>query len=119
MRVAGYLSRWDFILDHCLGRRVLHLGCVGETDDIPDVKVKAFRSKRVIHARLMEVAREVVGVDLDAETIKLIRSQLGTGNLVVFASRRAQPLAQFQAASLYSGMHCSLRCNYCSVLLRK
>jgi SAM-dependent methyltransferase len=83
MRVAGYLSRWDFILDHCLGRRVLHLGCVGETDDIPDVKVKAFRSKRVLHARLMEVAREVVGVDLDAETIKLIRSKLGTENLVI------------------------------------
>jgi ubiquinone/menaquinone biosynthesis C-methylase UbiE len=83
MRVAGYLSRWDFILDHCVGRRVLHLGCVGETDVSPEVKIEAFRSKRVLHPRLMEVAREVVGVDLDAATIKLIRSKLDTGNLVI------------------------------------
>jgi ubiquinone/menaquinone biosynthesis C-methylase UbiE len=83
MRVAGYLSRWDFILDHCVGRRVLHLGCVGETDVSPEVKIEAFRSKRVLHPRLMEVAREVVGVDLDAKTIKLIRSKLDTGNLVI------------------------------------
>jgi len=83
MRVAGYRSRWDFILDRCIGRRVLHLGCVGETDVPPAVKIEAFRSKCVLHPRLMEVAREVVGVDLDAETINLIHSKLGTGNLVI------------------------------------
>jgi hypothetical protein len=83
MRVAGYLSRWDFILGYCVGRRVLHLGCVGETELSSEVKVEAFRSKRVLHPHLREVAREVVGVDLDAETIKLLHSKLGPGNLVI------------------------------------
>jgi hypothetical protein len=84
MRVAGHLSRWDLISCHCVGRRVLDARCVGdgETGLSREIKVEAIRSKHLLQPLLTEVAREVVGVDLDSETIKLIHLQLGTGNSV-------------------------------------
>ena len=44
MRVVGYLSRWDFILCHCIGRRVLNRGCDGETALSREVRVEAIHS---------------------------------------------------------------------------
>jgi 2-polyprenyl-3-methyl-5-hydroxy-6-metoxy-1,4-benzoquinol methylase len=81
MKVAQYCSRWDFILKRCTGRRVLHLGCIGETDVSTDQKLSAFAARRVLHPHLMAAAREVVGLDLDGDAIDLLRSKLGVQNL--------------------------------------
>lgn len=83
MKVAQYFSRWDFILKRCNGRRVLHLGCIGETDVSTHEKLSAFAAGRVLHPHLMAVAREVVGVDLDGAAIELIRSNLGVQNILL------------------------------------
>jgi len=83
LKVSGYCSRWEFILKRCEGRTVLHLGCIGETDVSSEDKLEAFAAKRVLHPHLLGVAREVVGVDLDAPTVELIRSHLRVENILI------------------------------------
>jgi 2-polyprenyl-3-methyl-5-hydroxy-6-metoxy-1,4-benzoquinol methylase len=83
MKVTQYCSRWGFILKRCNGRRVLHLGCIGETDVSTREKLSAFAAGRVLHPHLMAAAREVVGVDLDGAAVELIRSNLGVQNILL------------------------------------
>ncbi len=82
MKVRSYCSRWDFIFRRCRGRAVLHLGCIGETDVSVNKKLEAFAKKRVLHPHLVDLAREIVGVDSDVPAIELIRSRLGVENLI-------------------------------------
>jgi hypothetical protein len=78
MKISGYFSRWDFVLERCRGRSVLHLGCIDETDVSPEDKLQAFRPKRVLlHPHLVAAAREVIGVDIEANAVALLRSELG------------------------------------------
>lgn len=83
MRVSGYRSRWNFVLKRCAGRTVLHLGCIGETDASPHEKLRAFIQRRVLHPHLMVIGREVVGVELDAAAVELIRSALGVPSILI------------------------------------
>jgi SAM-dependent methyltransferase len=82
-KVSGYFSRWDFLCERCKNRTILHLGCVGETDVSAEAKAEAFAANRVLHAHLMEVAARVVGVDIDAAAVELIRSRQGVDNLII------------------------------------
>jgi SAM-dependent methyltransferase len=82
-KISGYFSRWNFVLERCRGRSVLHLGCIGETDASPEDKLQAFRAKRVLHPHLVAAAREVIGVDIDADAVDLLRSELGLDGMVV------------------------------------
>jgi SAM-dependent methyltransferase len=83
MKVSGYFSRWNFILERCRGRSVLHLGCIGQTDVSPKDKLQAFRAKRVLHPHLMASAREVIGVDIDGNAADLLTSELGPNGILV------------------------------------
>jgi len=99
MKVSGYRSRWAFILKRCEGRSVLHLGCVGETDVSPEHKVQAFSAKRVLHPHLMAIAREVLGIDVDARAVELLRAQLGVSGIVVGDAQHLEelgPAKQFE-----------------------
>jgi hypothetical protein len=83
MKVIGYCSRWDLILKRCTKRTVLHLGCIGETDRTTREKLEALQSGSALHPHLMKVATEVIGIDLDAESIELAKSHLGMAGLFV------------------------------------
>ena len=83
MKVIGYCSRWDLILRRCTKRTVLHLGCIGETDRTRREKLEALQSGLALHPHLMKVAAEVIGIDLDAESIELAKLHLGVPGLFV------------------------------------
>ena len=57
--MKSYFSRWNFVLVGC--RNVLHLGCVDETDVSPE--------------------EQVIGVDIDANAVDLLRSELGLNGM--------------------------------------
>jgi 2-polyprenyl-3-methyl-5-hydroxy-6-metoxy-1,4-benzoquinol methylase len=81
--VLGYCSRWSFILNRCRGLRVLHLGCIGETDVSPEEKLNAYVAGRVLHPHLAAVCRELVGIDIDSASVELLRSRLGERNILI------------------------------------
>ena len=70
-------GRIDFVLQRCKGKKVLHLGCVNE--GLTKARIK---SGNLLHIRLIDVAKEVWGVDISAEGIELLRKH-GIDNLVV------------------------------------
>jgi len=76
-KVKTVIGRMDFVIDRCKGKRVLHLGCVDE-----GLTQERIKSGSLLHTRLMGVAKEVWGVDIGAEGIKLLREH-GIDNLVV------------------------------------
>lgn len=63
-------SRDDFIVTHCNGKRVLHLGCAAS-----GVTVQALGDRTLLHLRLLEVAERVIGMDLDGESLAHMRAQ--------------------------------------------
>lgn len=71
VRVDGVVDRRDLIVRLATGRRVLHLGCV-------DDRLTEHRliTGELLHARLAAVAAELVGVDLSASGIELLRREL-------------------------------------------
>lgn len=64
----GAVSRDEYILRACRGMDVLHLGC----SDAPYTKSK-YRSGRLLHASLRDVANKLVGVDIDEESVEWLR----------------------------------------------
>src|SRR5207248_4425866 len=76
-QISGYCSRWDFLLKKCTNKTVLHLGCIGETDCSLDEKLEAFRTGRALHPNLIRVASDVVGIDLNAAAVHLVRTKAG------------------------------------------
>ena len=76
--MEGYVEREAWILDLAAGKRVLHLGFIGETEGTLERRVAAF--DRSFHARLMGRARVVVGVDQAREVVDEL-SRRGVENL--------------------------------------
>ena len=72
-----YVSRTDFILERCVGKSVLHLGCSSG---------EALRhwlgtgKEAILHLRLAEVAEELYGVDIHEPSLQVLR-ELGVQNL--------------------------------------
>jgi len=67
MKPATYVNRDQAIIEIARGRRVLHLGCVGNTDLSSDQRVHL--APHSLHWKLSKQA-EVVGVDYSAEVIE-------------------------------------------------
>ena len=60
-------ERREYILDHCRGRSVLHVGCT----NFPNTLAK-IQTGTLLHGKLKEVTRVLHGVDVDAEGIELL-----------------------------------------------
>ena len=76
-KVEIVIGRMNFVIERCRGKKVLHLGCVDE--GLTEERIK---NGRLLHTRLMDVAKEVWGVDISVEGIELLRKH-GIDNLVV------------------------------------
>jgi SAM-dependent methyltransferase len=63
---GALVDRREFILERCVGRRVLHLGCV----DKPYLEEK-LAAGTLLHGLLVERAAKVVGVDSDPEGVAM------------------------------------------------
>jgi 2-polyprenyl-3-methyl-5-hydroxy-6-metoxy-1,4-benzoquinol methylase len=72
LRPSSYIDRDEAILEAARGRRVLHLGCVGNTDLPQDDRVRLAQSS--LHWKLTAQA-DVVGIDYSAEVIEEFRRQ--------------------------------------------
>lgn len=66
------VKRDDYLVHLCQARRVVHIGC----SDSP-ITARRLDDGSLLHARLMEVTTNIVGVDIDAEATELIRTKLG------------------------------------------
>lgn len=75
----GFVMREEFILEHCRGKRVLHLGCIGFQDFPVEVRAQLFKSH--LHCKLMRCCN-VVGVDHSREAIDSVRSVLGDNEVL-------------------------------------
>ena len=70
------INREELLLSLCRNKKVLHLGCV----DYP-ITEEQIKDNRFLHTKIMAIARDVVGVDIDKEGITLL-SKLGIDNII-------------------------------------
>ena len=68
-----YVHRHDFIAGLCAGKSVLDIGFVGEVSTALDHKVAQFEHS--LHLRLNEVAKSVVGIDIDSVAVKSLQAR--------------------------------------------
>jgi hypothetical protein len=81
--VSTYVCRWSFLLERCRNRKVLDLGFVGDTDQPTAERVHAYQAGLVLYPHLVQAASQIVGVDLNAETVHAIQKETGAADLLV------------------------------------
>lgn len=76
IKLRSYTSRIDFLIKQCIGKNVLHLGCSSG-------KYIEDRLKRgsLLHERIIKVAYKLSGLDIDEESLSVMREKLGYDNL--------------------------------------
>jgi len=82
LTVSGYVARESFIVERCRDKRVLHLGCIGETNEPLEVRIRAIREGWALHSRLTRVSGRIIGLDSDAVAVDHLRA---IGNPEIFA----------------------------------
>ncbi|WP_351233394.1 methyltransferase domain-containing protein [Streptomyces sp. NPDC002133] len=65
-------DRDALLLELCAGRRVLHIGCA----DSP-LTAERLDDGSILHAKLLKTASAVLGSDIDARGVELLRERLG------------------------------------------
>jgi len=71
------VEREKFILDFCVGKKVLHLGCA----DWPFTESR-LNDGTWLHNKLSKVASNCVGVDLDRDTVETLKVKHGIKNII-------------------------------------
>ena len=71
------VDRDNFILDLCKNKKVLHIGCT----DYPFLETKII-SKNLLHIKILNVAKELYGIDIDIKGIKLLREKYNIDNVI-------------------------------------
>jgi 2-polyprenyl-3-methyl-5-hydroxy-6-metoxy-1,4-benzoquinol methylase len=79
-QVTGYASKAELLERRISGRRVLHLGAVGETYSDPQARIDL--APESVHAWITAVAAECVGVDYDAGSVKALTESGTFDNLI-------------------------------------
>lgn len=83
------IRRDDWLVESCRGKRVLHVGCT----DYPITTYK-IENNKLLHARLVQVATEVIGLDIDKEGIETLSSLMPDQKFLVHS---AEELDQCEA----------------------
>ena len=68
----------DFLLDYCKGKRVAHFGFV----DSPFTK-ESIKSNALLHLKLKKVCSELIGIDNDADAVRLYSQQTGDDDVII------------------------------------
>lgn len=66
------VDRDDYLISRCTGKKVLHLGCT----DSP-VYEEQFQAGRLLHPKLLNVADDILGLDVDGEAVKWLEAKCG------------------------------------------
>ena len=72
------VNRDEYILEQCKGRNVVHLGAC----DAPLTEEKARRGQ-LLHQKLQGRCASLVGYDIDAQSVELLRTQYGLTDILV------------------------------------
>ena len=70
------VNRDELIIDLCRDKKVLHLGCI----DHPLLEIK-LNNNNLLHQKILNVAKELHGIDIDKEGIKILNEKYNIGNL--------------------------------------
>lgn len=72
----GYINRIQYFKESCHGKAVLHLGCSSG-------RYLHHRLKRgtLLHQALANASRDIYGIDIDEDSLRIMREQLGMDNL--------------------------------------
>lgn len=109
-----HVDRISLIERECTNRRVLNLGCTDRTrlelevakrksehpgrmeqtyfDVLSDRKGKWMHSDEHVHLRIAKVAKEIVGVDTDTDTLALLKKQPNVGTLINHDAEKLEDL---------------------------
>jgi 2-polyprenyl-3-methyl-5-hydroxy-6-metoxy-1,4-benzoquinol methylase len=84
------VNREAYILQKCLGKRVLHIGCVdyGSSDHWASIVER----RGWLHSKIEKVAAELVGIDNAAEAVQLAISHYGFQNIYVADAQHLETL---------------------------
>jgi len=69
-KFLGLVERSEYILLHCSGKRVLHVGCT----NFPNTEVK-LRDGNLLHQKIEKVASLLHGIDIDKEGIDYLKKK--------------------------------------------
>jgi len=76
IKLDGYINRMEHLLDECKNRKVLHLGCSSGSH----IQARIERGS-LLHTALYGVSSTLYGLDLDNESLDVMRQVLGYNNL--------------------------------------
>ncbi|MFN1835364.1 class I SAM-dependent methyltransferase [Balneola sp. MJW-20] len=83
-KVAGKnnvnFSRLDFLESYAKDKNVLHIGF---TDHIPLIKEKIGKNQW-LHTRLVQKAKNCYGIDIDADAVEYVKSEISIDNVFCF-----------------------------------
>ena len=82
-------GRKDYILNRCRDKTVLHVGCVDEGN-----LAERLANGNLFHKQIEQVARNVVGIDISREGIKILKDA-GFTNLIEMDICREVPQGKF------------------------
>lgn len=71
------VSRIDYLSDLVRGKSVIHVGCV---DHLQIVNEK-INNNKWLHQKLTNISKNCIGLDIDREGIKFVKSRLGYDNV--------------------------------------
>jgi len=84
------VDRESFLLERCLGKRVLHIGCVDYASS--GNWTESISSKRWLHKKIEKVASDLVGIDLAAEAVEMLRSRYDMRNIYATDAQHLEKL---------------------------
>jgi 2-polyprenyl-3-methyl-5-hydroxy-6-metoxy-1,4-benzoquinol methylase len=91
-------DRVEFILQHCKGRRVLHIGACQADDDSTLAELeRAVKQGSWLHKRISDEADACLGVDYNAAAVSYLSAKHGINNIRCLDIERPSPeLVAFQ-----------------------
>lgn len=77
------INRDEWIIEHCRGKKVLHIGCT----DYPVTQSK-IENKEMLHQKILAVAKKVVGIDTDREGCEMMRQLMPNEDFIVHSAEK-------------------------------
>jgi 2-polyprenyl-3-methyl-5-hydroxy-6-metoxy-1,4-benzoquinol methylase len=75
MHFGSFISRDEWIVKHCVDKKVLHIGCA----DVP-FTLEKYKDGSALQLRIAKFAKIVIGIDLEEEVIDYCQSNYGSEN---------------------------------------
>ncbi len=88
------VEREAFLLAHCAGKRVLHVGCADYVSR--GNWIEAVCSDSSLHRKIERVANEVIGIDSAADAVEVLRSRYNMTNIYAADAQRLDTLVSYK-----------------------